>query len=264
MKNRDLSYLKEYYSTYDEDARLVSKSGRIEFITTMKYIHDALKPGMRILEVGAGTGRYSLTLAHEGYQVDAVELIEHNLEKLLSQIKPSDAVTAVQGDALDLAMYNDSLFDLTLVLGPMYHLYNDENKLQCLKEALRVTKPNGKLMVAYCLNEATVLQYAFIKNKVKECLNENMLDETYKCISKEKDLFEMVRIEDIDALNKHFNVKRERLIAADGAAHYLKDTIDNMDDKTFEIYLDYHLKTCERADLIGAGNHVLDILIKGE
>ena len=264
MVKRDLSYLKEYYSAYDEDSRLVSKSGNIERITTMKYIHEALKPNMRILEIGAGTGRYSLALAHEGYQVDAVELIECNLEKLLSQVKPNDSITAVQGDALDLSMYEDSLFDLTLILGPMYHLYSDETKLQCMKEALRVTKPKGVLMVAYCLNEATVLQYAFIKNKIKECLDENMLDETFRCISKEKDLFEMVRIEDIDSLNKHFNVKREKLIASDGAAHYLKDTIDQMDDETYKRYVDYHLKTCERADLIGASNHVLDILVKGE
>ena len=70
-----LRVLTEYYSTYDEDGRLRSKHGSVEFLTTMRYIEKYLKPGMRILEIGAGTGRYSHALAQKGYEVDAVELV---------------------------------------------------------------------------------------------------------------------------------------------------------------------------------------------
>jgi len=76
---RDISYLIKYYENYNEQSRLESKHGKIEYLTTMKYIHDYLQPGMRILEVGAGTGRYALTLAREGYQVNAIELVQHIL-----------------------------------------------------------------------------------------------------------------------------------------------------------------------------------------
>lgn len=154
---RDLSYLIEFYETYNEDARLEAKHGMVEYLTTMKYIHDYLKPGMNILEVGVGTGRYSLALASEGYTINAIELVQHNVNILKSNIKSNYKIQAYQGDALDLSRYEDETFDLTLVLGPMYHLYNNADKITCLMEALRVTKKQGKLMISYCLNDATVI-----------------------------------------------------------------------------------------------------------
>lgn len=38
------NYLTNYYENYDEDGRLNSKHGMIEFITTMKYIERYLRP----------------------------------------------------------------------------------------------------------------------------------------------------------------------------------------------------------------------------
>ena len=73
-------YLIDYYTNYDEDGRLTSKHGSVEFLTTMHYIKKYLKPGDRIMEIGAGTGLYSHTLAKMGYKVDAVELLEHHIE----------------------------------------------------------------------------------------------------------------------------------------------------------------------------------------
>jgi ubiquinone/menaquinone biosynthesis C-methylase UbiE len=136
--------LEQYYSNYDEEGRLLSKHGQVEYRTTMTYIHKFLRRGMRILEVGAGTGRYTIALAHEGYQVDAVELLRHNLDILKSKLTASDKITARQGNALDLSVYADETFDLVLVLGPMYHLYNVIDKRTVLKEAIRVAKKGGR------------------------------------------------------------------------------------------------------------------------
>ena len=78
METKDI--LSQYYSSYDENHRLTSRHGMVEFLTTMRYIEKYLQPGMRILEIGAGTGRYSHSLARNGYHVDAVELVQHNIE----------------------------------------------------------------------------------------------------------------------------------------------------------------------------------------
>ena len=72
------SILTSYYENFNEDERLQSRHGSVEFLTTMRYIEKYLKPGMKIIEIGAGTGKYSHALAQRGYQVDAVELVEHN------------------------------------------------------------------------------------------------------------------------------------------------------------------------------------------
>ena len=73
-------YLNAFYQSYDEDSRLAPRHGSVEFLTTMRYIERYIQPGDRVIEIGAGTGRYSHALARRGYAVQAVELVEHNIE----------------------------------------------------------------------------------------------------------------------------------------------------------------------------------------
>ncbi len=259
-----MNYLEEYYNNYDEDGRLLSRHGQVEYLTTMKYIHECLaglaEPA--ILEVGAGTGRYSVTLAKQGYRVTAVELISHNLELLKAKLDGSEPITAIQGNALDLSFLPDAAYDLTMLLGPMYHLYTREEKRKALAEAVRVTRRGGHILVAYCMNEPTVIQYVFGLNHLREVMDLNMITPDWHCVSEPKDLFELVRTEDIAALDGEFPVERIKLIASDGATNYKREYIDAMDDATFAKWMEYHLTICERQDLIGASHHTLDILRK--
>ena len=259
-----MNYLEEYYNNYDEEGRLLSRHGQVEYLTTMRYIKECLEgiTDPSILEVGAGTGRYSVTLAKQEIRVTAVELIEHNLEILRSKLDGTESITTVQGNALDLSPFPDHSFDLTMLLGPMYHLYSREEQLKALSEAVRVTKPGGYILVAYCMNEPTVIQYVFGLNHLHEVMDLNMLTPDWHCISEPKDLFELVRIEDIAALDEQVPVKRIKLVATDGATNYKREYIDAMDDETFAKWMDYHFAICERQDLIGASHHTLDILQK--
>ncbi len=263
-EKKAMNYLENYYNAYDEEGRLLSRHGQVEYLTTMKYIRECLAgiADPAVLEVGAGTGRYSVTLAKEGFRVTAVELIEHNLELLRAKLDGTETITAMQGNALDLSALPDGAFDLTMVLGPMYHLYTKEDKHRALTEAVRVTKPGGYILVAYCMNEPTVIQYVFGLNHLHEVMELHMLTPDWHCISQPKDLFEMVRTEEIAALDAAFPVERRKLVATDGATNYMRDRIDAMDDATFAKWMDYHFTICERQDLIGASHHTLDILRK--
>ncbi|WP_164174842.1 class I SAM-dependent methyltransferase [Ruminococcus flavefaciens] len=259
-----MNYLEEFYSAFDEDGRLLSRHGQVEYLTTMKYIHGCLSEAKKahILEVGAGTGRYSIALAREGHNVTAVELVESNLDKLRAKLDGSEKLTAIQGNALDLSVLADKSFDMTLVLGPMYHLYSREDMLKALREAVRVTKKGGYILAAYCMNEAAVIQHAFLHGNLQKVLENDMLTSEWHCKSEPKELFQLVRTEDIASINAELPVERIKLIAADGAANYISECIDSMDDLTFEKFMEYHFATCERQDLIGASNHTLDILRK--
>ena len=259
-----MNYLEDYYSSCDEDGRLLSRHGQVEYLTTMKYIRACLDrlSEPNILEVGAGTGRYSVTLAKQGYPVTAVDLVSHNLDLLKAKLDGSEPITVMQGNALDLSAFPDESFSLTMLLGPMYHLYTREDKLQALSEAVRVTKPGGYILAAYCMNEPTVIQYVFGMNKLREVMGLNMLTPDWHCISEPKDVFELVRTEDIAALDAELPVERIRLIATDGATNYKREYIDEMDDETFSGWMDFHFAVCERQDLIGASHHTLDILRK--
>lgn len=255
-------YLIEFYNTYDEDSRLRSRHGSVEFLTTMHYVEQYLTPKARILEIGAGTGRYSHALARQGYPVDAVELVEHNIEVFQRNTRAGEPVTISQGNALDLSAIPDNCYDITLLLGPLYHLYTPEDKRQAIREALRVTKPGGILFAAYVISDGCLLDEGFHRGNidVAEYIRTGLLDgETFAAKSEPKDLFELVRKEDIDALMSRFPVKRLHYVASDGCARLLREAIDAMDDETFRLYLKYHFVTCEREDLVGVTSHALDI-----
>ena len=159
-----------------------------------------------------------------------------------------------------MSRFEDNSFDLTLVFGPMYHLYTQEDKLQALLEAKRVTKNGGVILVAYCMNEYSVLTFGFKENHIKESLEANRLTKDFHVVSEEKDLYDYVRVEDIDALNQKANLARIKLITPDGPANYMRQVLNAMDEETFELFVQYHLATCERPELMGATSHTVDIL----
>ena len=255
-----VTLLADFYSNYDEEGRLLTKHGSVEFLTTMRYIEKYLHSGMRILEIGAATGRYSHTLARMGYQVDAVELVQHNIDIFCSKTQPGEQITICQGDARDLSFLEDERYDMVLLLGPMYHLFTVEDQKKALSEALRVTKKNGIFMAAYCGNEATMVQYCFGRGMLKEDKYKKLVDPvTFKASSDPAELFELYRREEIDALMSHFSTKRLHYVGADMATNYMRPVIDEMDDEFFNLYLQYHFSICERADCVGVSHHILDI-----
>lgn len=252
--------LTNYYSNYDEEGRLLSKHGQVEFLTTMRYIEKHLRPGMRILEIGAATGRYSHTLAQMGYEVDAVELIQHNIDIFTQKTQSGERVTIRQGNAKDLHFFAEDSYDITLLLGPMYHLFTVEEQKQALSEALRVTKTGGILFTAYCGNDATMVQYCFGKGMLKEEKYQKLVDPvTFKACSDPAELFELYRKEDIDALMASFAATRLHYVGTDMATNYMRAAIDDMDDEFFALYLKYHFTICERSDMVGTSHHILDV-----
>ncbi len=256
------SIVEAFYQKMDEEERLADRAGCVEYTTTMAYIHKYLRPGMRIAEIGAGTGRYSLALAREGHRVEAVELVQRNIQIFQSKRKAEDDIRIFQGNAMELSFFADESMDMTLLLGPMYHLFSEEHKKKALAEAVRITRPGGILMAAYCLNEATVLQYCFGRKTIWEDMQKGLLDDNFVWRANENDAFSLVRPADIRALMKAFPAERLHLVATDGASRYLDGMLEEMDEGMFRKYLDYHFSICEREDLIGASNHVLDVLRK--
>lgn len=258
-------YLIDFYTNYDEDSRLLSKHGAVEFLTTMRYIEKYLKPGDCVLEIGAGTGRYSHALARKGYIVDAVELVEHNIDVFRRNTLSGENISVIQGNALDLSAFSDNQYDITLLLGPLYHLYNKEDKQQAIREAIRVTKQGGIIFVAYVISDGCLLDEGFNRSNISvaEYITNGLLDpETFAAKSEPKDLFELVRKEDIDELMSIFPTTRLHYVATDGCALFMREAIDKMDDDTFRLYLKYHFATCERNDLLGITSHAIDIFKK--
>lgn len=285
-----------YYNKFNEDKRLLSRHGQVEFRTSMHYVHkylellkeqegialddtsenkfenvDGVEPEktdakklasgngkVRILDVGAGTGRYSVALAEEGYDVTAVELVKSNL----GQLKKKNAnVKAYQGNALKLKRFEDNSFDLTILFGPMYHLHSFEDKAKALTEAARVTRDGGYILVAYVMNEYSILTYGFKEGHLLESQQKGAVDETFQVVSNEQELYDYIRLSDIEKVNEMVpQVRRAQIIAPDGAADYMRQILNEMSDELFEQFCAYQLSVSDRADLLGASSHTVDIL----
>ena len=260
-----MQHLTAYYESHDEDGRLCSRSGQIEYLTTMRYVSRYLRPGMRILEIGAATGRYSHALARAGYRVDALELLEHNIRIFRQNTQPGEQVTITQGNAVDLSAFPDDTYDVTLLLGPMYHLFTRDEQHRALQEAIRVTKPGGLLFAAYCNNEATILNFCFMRGYLMDPHFFPLIDkETFKCTSNPEDRFVLHRREEIDDLMADLPADRLHFIGTDMMTQYMRATIEEMSEDVYQYYLRYHFLICERPDMIGITNHFLDICRKRE
>jgi SAM-dependent methyltransferase len=243
----------EYYNKHNEDKRLLTKHANIEFITALKYIHEYIKEGNTILDIGAGTGRYSKVLQDEGYDVTAVELVKHNLRYIEDK-----GIKCYQGNAINLSRFKDNSFDIVLLFGPMYHLLSMEDKIKALEEAKRVSKKY--IFISYCMYEFAIIYHGFMDGYIKDDIKN--IDDNFKILNDNDNLYSYVRIEDINYLKDTCNLKRVKIINQDGPTEYIKNIVNKMDDDTYQLFIKYHLSTCERPELLGTGRHILDILEK--
>ena len=252
-----LSNIEKHYNKHPEDLRLLRRHGIVEFETTMYHLRRFLKPGYRLLDIGAGTGHYTSALMAEGYEVKAVELVRRNIDVFLKREPTADVV---QGDARHMPFVPSASADVTLLLGPLYHLIGDDEKLKALKEAKRVTKPGGLIFVAYLMNEYSILSYCFDEDRIGGLLDRGVVDQNFHIQAQADELYDYVRLEDINRLDENAGLERVMIFSPDGASDYMRTRLNRMSDETFAHFIAYQKSISERADLIGAGSHVVDVV----
>ena len=248
-----------YTTTYDEDIRFQKdKAHRLEFLLTTHFIDKYLKSGDKILEIGAGTGAYSIHYAKQGYQVEAIELVERNIEIFETKITPEMSVNIAQGTALDLSRYADNSFDITLSFGPLYHLFTDQDRSRAISEALRVTKPGGLLYIAYLTNDSIIANY-FLRKKHIDDLPKMIKDSSYRLVDKPDEVFVGYHVDEFEKLANLPNYQKLHSVAVDGIGYLLREFVDELTEEQFKIWHDYQLAICERPDLQGYSSHMLHI-----
>ena len=260
--NRHKNIIVDKYSDYDEDSRLVmDRAHNMEYLTTMRYIQKFLKPGARILEIGAGTGRYSIALAKMGYNVTAVDLTPKHVEIMKRKSRRLKNFQCMIADSLDLSMFKNNSFDMVLNFGPMYHLFHEKDKRQAVKETIRVAKKNAICMFAYISNASMIATYGLHHNMVHRLVNECM-DKNGRVADIPEEIFNSFYVEDFKKLFARTNTKYITNVGVDGIAPVLRELIEALPKKDYQAFLDWHFITCERPDQQGYSNHLLYICKK--
>lgn len=260
--SKRVEIVSSFYDDIDEDSRLnKSRHGQLEYATTMEYIHRYTKTGAKVLEIGAGTGRYSIALAKEGCKVTAIELVESNLEVLRKNSSDIKEIASYQGDALNLGRFEDNQFDVTLLFGPMYHLYDKEDVHKAIDEAVRVTKKDGIILVAF-LSVYAIMNDNYLNGTFTAGVKENF-DDGYKVKHFEEQLFTGYDIVEFEQLFELHKTKYLTTVAVDNILELAEGRADfKMSDEEFEVFVKYHLATCEKRELLGSSSHLLYICKK--
>ena len=249
----DTSLVQEIYRRKSENDRLnKSQAARVEFLTTVRYIEKYLTPGAKILDVGAGAGEYCFYFARKGYSVSALELADANIAAFRAKMTEHDPIDLVQGNALDLSMYDSESFDIVLLFGPLYHLHEETDKLRCIEEAKRVCKNDGKIFFAFISNDMVILT-------MQQLHSDYLISGDYN-----KETF---RLDDFPFVFHTPDHCRELLgkagiqicheVASDGASELLQDLVNGLDEASYQQYLRYHFYICEKPEFLGMSNHLL-------
>ena len=254
--------LSSFYKEIDEDARLQkNRHGQLEYLTTMAYIHRYVPAGSKILEVGAGTGRYSIALAREGMDVTAVELVEHNLAVLRENSRGLGNMQSYQGDATDLSRFGDNSFDATLVFGPMYHLYEAEEVQRAIDEAIRVTRPGGVILFAF-LSVFAIMYANYFYGNWPAGQEENFSEDNVVRHFKEQ-LFTGYDVAEFEQLFQEKPVDWIVTAGVDGMLEAIEKRPDfSMTEEDFQAFAKWFLAFSEKRELLGCHNHLLYICRK--
>jgi ubiquinone/menaquinone biosynthesis C-methylase UbiE len=146
-----MSEIINYYNQFDEWGRLEREP--IEFQVNWHYIKKYMPKTGYVLDNGAGPGKYSMELAKDGYKVTLTDLTPKLVQIAENKAKELNLEEQFNGfyeaDARELNMIKDEQFEGSLMLGPMYHLQEEQDRIKAVKELNRVTKKNGLVFVAF-------------------------------------------------------------------------------------------------------------------
>ncbi len=256
--------LEEYYNGYQEETRLHKDNAhKVEFLTSLNYILEAIPLKYKVLDVCAGVGAYAFDLASRGYDVTAGDIVENHvyaMQKINDEKKLLNKV--LKTDVLDLSQFADNSFDAVLCMGALYHLRKVEDRKRAISECLRVLKPNGIFVAAYINRYAKIL-----KDLINGLDNMDVAMEIFKNGNSPLELFGETFYKttpnEFEIEIKEFALEELYHIGADGVSIAISDRINEMTDKQFESWLEYHIKTCEDKSILGYSMHGLYIGKKG-
>ena len=244
-----LDKLNDYYNKFNEDKRLLSRHGIVEFRVTTSFIDKYLKENDSIVDIGAGSGRYSVYYKNKGHEVLAVEPLSTNVGK----IKRNDSqLKVLQASATNLNKV-DKEYDVALMFGPMYHLLNKEDKIKAINEVRRIVKNNGLIFIAYLRSDYCLIKHGLLDNNFSD-LNNNLLKDE---IIDNDGLYCYVSDKYIEEIDKELNLKVIDKFTQEGISDFIRNYLNKLNDDEFENYIRYIIKM---ASDISISSHIVEVI----
>ena len=151
MREETEAIRRDYNANPLKEWNRLQKDHPVEKYITTRMMDRYIQPGT-LLDIGGGPGHYSIYYAKKGHTVTLLDLSDENVRFAKKKARQYGVrITALQGNALDLSRFPDNSFDNVFLMGPLYHLMNEESRIQAIREAKRVLKPGGCLFSSFIL-----------------------------------------------------------------------------------------------------------------
>ncbi len=235
-----------------------------EFEITTKMMDRHIKPGDKILDIGGGPGRYSIYYAQRGCDVTLVDLSTENVKFALEKAKELNAkINAVSCDAREVSKFITGEFDHIFVMGPMYHLLEEDDRIKALNEAISLLKDRGMIYVSFILMFSGMI--FGMKNSPEMLLFENeevFIDAVLKGKSYAGDAFTKAFFIDqkciIPFMNR-FNLKKKHLFGQESILAPCELNLLNQTQIVTDKWIDIAEQLCEREEFLSYSEHAMYI-----
>jgi len=266
----DLNNVIAYYNKFNETNRLNNEFGCIEFIRSKEIIQRYLtKTNLTILDIGGASGKYSFWLAELGHKVHLVDTVPLHIEtaKKIAEESGTQLESYNVGDARKLD-FSDSFADVVLLMGPLYHLTNRDDRIEAIKEAFRVLKQNGILIATAISRFAStingLIEGYYKDGEFRKIMLQGLHNGQHRNPTNKIEYFTDAFFHHPKELEDEISsagFKVDALFAIEGISYMLKDFNSSIKSE-LEFVLDIIRKTERDVTLLGASPHLMCTAVK--
>lgn len=256
-----LKTIQDYYNANVENEwnRI---AGRPEFLLTCRMLDRYIKPGDVILDIGGGPGRYSLYLAQKGCDVTLLDLSPENTKFAAERaIERGLTIKTISGDAREADKLALGQYDHVLLMGPMYHLLEEQDRITAINASLCLLKPSGIIFISFLNMFSGIIYYM---KHLPNISDDPGCDEYVKKVVAGKsfgsDAFTkafFMDLRDVLPFMAQFPLEKLHYFGQEGVTAPCEINIMSQDNEAINMWLDLSESLWEREEFLNYSEHLM-------
>ena len=255
--------VKEYYNAGVEN-EWIRIEGRPEFLITSRYLNRYINPGDTVLDVGGGPGRYALPLAEKGCDVVLLDLADENVKFAEARAAEQGIkIKTVCGDACEVDQLVEGQFDHILLMGPLYHLINESDRIKAVNACVSLLKPGGMIYVSFIslisgVIYAMRLNPGLVGEASENDFFESFVNDTFYSGPAFTEAYFATQKEILPFMSQ-FPLENMHLLGQESILTPCERNIMSQPQATIDLWIDLAEKVCEREELLSWAEHIMFI-----